>query len=245
MGGFRGAVATLLLVALLACTADSRPSALPPTPVFDVTRVVQIEAVSCSNRVRRGQAIRLANGAYLTAAHTVTDARHIVVGPLADGSVVDVATMSTDQRTDLALLSVGVNDPLDGLSLDEWAAADPGRSATIVTSTRQRDVTVSAAVIVRASSPDGSRREWRGVRVWSGASPGDSGAPVVQGGRPIGVLVQTERGADRSWSVSSQEVYEFVSIRSPLSGEAETDYPQPIRSSGESIAAQPVGSTCR
>lgn len=236
-------VAVLLLLPVVACASD----APAPTAVrtFDTSRVVEVEAVSCTNRLRRGQAVQLGDGVYLTAAHTVAESRQVTTRSNVDGPTVEIAAVSIDDRTDLALLVVDAGGVPDDVSLDEWVDSDPTRSALMVTARRQRTVGVSAPVIVRATSPDGSRREWQGVRLEARAAPGESGAAVVQDGLLIGLVVKTERADARSLSIASQEIRDFLSIRLPLHPSMDGVYSPRIQSHGGSTPAVPVGSTCR
>ena len=68
---------SLMTSALVGCGDD--PDSVPAARGFDTSRVVNVESLSCTSRVVRGTAIRLADDIYLTAAHNVRDSRTVDV----------------------------------------------------------------------------------------------------------------------------------------------------------------------
>ncbi|NBU56044.1 MAG: hypothetical protein EBS22_07435, partial [Acidimicrobiia bacterium] len=83
---------SLMTSALVGCGDD--PDSVPAARGFDT---------SCTSRVVRGTAIRLADDIYLTAAHNVRDSRTVDVVTHAD-SIDSMTYVASDDRADLALL---------------------------------------------------------------------------------------------------------------------------------------------
>ncbi len=224
--------------ALVGCGDD--PDTVPAARGFDTTRVVNVESLSCTNRIVRGAAIRLDDGVYLTAAHNVRDSRRIDI-PMHDKSIGYIAF---DDRVDLALLIADETTNLATIDLDEWITNDPERTAAIVTPTSTRATSVGPDVIVRATRPDGSRREWGGTSVLSAVVPGESGSALVQMGSPIGMVAQAEKRAQRGFAVNSTEVREFVAKVTSVRASAESHYPGHFTSVHVTGTVHLVGSTC-
>lgn len=224
--------------ALVGCGDD--PDTIPAARGFDTTRVVNVESLSCTNRIVRGTAIRLDDGVYLTAAHNVRNSRTIDI-PMRDESITYVAS---DDRVDLALLITDETIDLSTIDLDEWITNDPERTAAIVTPTSTRATSVGPDVIVRATRPDGSRREWGGTSVLSAVVGGESGSALVQMGSPIGVVVQAEKRAERGYAVNSAEIREFVAKMTSVRTSSESHYSGVLTSVHVTGPVHLVGSTC-
>ncbi|MGA1500892.1 MAG: hypothetical protein ACO370_10920, partial [Ilumatobacteraceae bacterium] len=99
-------------------------------------------------------------------------------------------------------------------------------------------------VIVRATRPDGSRREWGGTSVLSAVVGGESGSALVQDGSPIGVVVQAEKRAERGFAVNSAEVREFVAKMTSVRTPSESHYSEVLTSVHVTGPVHLVGSTC-
>jgi hypothetical protein len=224
--------------ALVGCGDD--PDTVPAARGFDTTRVVSVESLSCTNRIVRGTAIRLDDGVYLTAAHNVRDSRTIDIS-MHDESITYVAS---DDRVDLALLIADETVALASIDLDEWITNDPERTAAIVTPSSTRATPVGPDVIVRATRPDGSRREWGGTSVLSAVVGGESGSALVQDGSPIGMVVQAQKRAERGFAVNSAEIREFVAKMTSVRTPSESHYSGVLTSVHETGPVHLVGSTC-
>ncbi|MEY3055420.1 MAG: hypothetical protein RL550_1943 [Actinomycetota bacterium] len=232
---------SLMTSALVGCGDD--PDSVPAARGFDTSRVVNVQSLSCTSRVVRGTAIRLADDIYLTAAHNVRDSRTVDVVTHAD-SIDSMTYVASDDRADLALLVADDGADLSTIDLDEWITNDPQRMAAIVTPTSTRSTAVGADVIVRATRPDGRQREWLGTSVLSALVAGESGSALVQDGAPIGLVVQAEKRAERGFAVSSAEVREFVAKVTSVQALPESHYPSGFTSDHEAGPVHLVGSTC-
>ena len=227
---------SLVMSVVVGCGDD--PDVLPAARGFDSSRVVSVESLSCNNRTVRGTALRLDDGVYLTAAHNVRDSREIEVADIA------VNFVAIDRRPDLALLVVDESVDLTTIDTSEWTTNDSDRTAAIVTTTSARSTAVGADVIVRATRPDGSQREWLGTSVLSTVSFGESGSALVQSGAPIGLVVQAVKNQERAFAVAAAEVREFVAKVTSVRAFPETHYPGQSPTDHEAGAVHLVGSTC-
>ena len=221
---------------IVACGDD--PDVLPAARGFDSSRVVSVESLSCNNRTVRGTALRLDDGVYLTAAHNVDESRSIHV----DGQ--PISFLSTDDRVDLGLLIVDHSIDLDGIDTSDWATSDPARSAAIVTHESVRETTIDPDVLVRATRPSGSQRQWLGTPILSTVVFGESGSALVQDGSPIGMIVQAVKNEERAFAVSAEEVREFVAKVTSVSGLSDSQYPGRLTSDRGTGPVHLVGSTC-
>ncbi len=221
---------------IVACGDD--PDSPRASRGFDSTRVVAVETLTCANRVVRGAAIRLVDGIYLTAAHNVEDARSIEI----DGQ--PMSYISTDERVDLGLLITDDSVDLSLVDVSDWTTSQAARSAAIVTHESVRETTISPDVLVRATRPDGSQRQWLGTPVLSIVVSGESGSALVQDGSPIGMIVQAVKNEERAFAVSAAEVREFVAKVTSVSGLSDSQYPGRLTSDRGTGPVHPVGSTC-
>ena len=231
----------MMASALVGCGDD--PDSVPAARGFDTTRVVSVESLSCTNRIVRGTAIRLDDGVYLTAAHNVRDSRTVDVVTHND-SIDSITYVASDDRVDLALLIADETVALASIDLDEWITNDPERTAAIVTPSSTRATPVGPDVIVRATRPDGSRREWGGTSVLSAVVGGESGSALVQDGSPIGMVVQAQKRAERGFAVNSAEIREFVAKMTSVRTPSESHYSGVLTSVHETGPVHLVGSTC-
>ena len=233
----------LASTALVACGDD--PDTVPTTRGFDTSRVVAIRSISCTNRMLRGAAIRLSDNAYLTAAHNVRDARTIDIDDPARGrESISPSLVASDPRVDLALVMVDRDTTRPVIDIDDWSEGDADHIAAVVTSTSTRSVPIGPDVIVRATRPDGSQRQWLGTSILSTVVSGESGSALVQDGAPIGLVVQAVMRSEAGFAVSTPAVREFVAKVTRVQPVPETECPDPLTSDHETGTIRLVGSTC-
>lgn len=241
-------VTVVLAVGATGCGDDhpvrsSTPESAASSGSDGVVRVVTLEVLTCRNRITRGVGVDLGGGDYLTAAHTVTEAASISVRDA--GSTTPALEVTIDPRRDLALVAVEPDPPnpmVAGITLGE---VESDRPVDLVTTNGIRALRARPEVIVRARRPDGSIREWGGVPLEGAVVGGESGSPLLQNGRVVGILVLAERRAARAYAVSSGEISGFLSELHVDTVDTKSDYSVAIQSGTSVNPTTPVGAACR
>lgn len=202
-----------------------------------------LEVLTCRNRITRGVGVDLGGGRYLTAGHTVTEAASISVRDAR--TTTPALEVTIDPRRDLALVAVGAGTPNPVVAGIAWGEVESGRPVDLVTTNGIRALTARSEVIVRARRPDGSIREWEGIPLEGAVVRGESGSPLLQNGRVIGILVLAERRAARAYAVSSGEISRFLSELHVDTADTKSDYSVAIQSGTSVNPTIPVGAACR
>lgn len=205
--------------------------------------VVGLEVLTCTNRITRGVAVALGSGRFVTAGHTVTNAAEIRVQ--GSRATLSAQTVVIDPRRDLALVDTTSSPPGAGIATLSVGSLDPDAVVDLITPTSSRSITVDREVLVRARRPDGSIREWDGVLVLGDVSRGESGAPLVQDGHLVGLMVLAERRAPKAYAVAPSEISAFFSELHVDTADTNDDYSVAIQSGTPVNPAIPVGAACR
>lgn len=195
-------VAVLIAVVPVAASCGLIPGRFDPGDV-----VYRVEVEQCGGRdTQRATAAAVGPNLLATVAHSFTDVRSVMVRS-PDGQLHPAALVHVDPERDIALLTVDTEvDPI--LELVEPRPRGP---VTIPTYADSDGPVIKRGEILDlvTATLDGEGRR-AAVKLSAEIEPGDSGAPVVDGGRMVAMIFASARADSVGWAVSSVELTELI-----------------------------------